>query len=79
MPWPLIPVIIDDPDNGGSEPGNYADAIRHSPCLNVSEYPASPVAAQAPSRRQGEVPPSVSCALPAAFSASPHEARSSHG
>lgn len=31
-------VFIDDPQNGGSEPGAYADALRHSVNISVSEH-----------------------------------------
>ena len=34
------PVIIDDPDNGGSEPGAWAKAIRDTPGLEAVEYVA---------------------------------------
>jgi len=34
--------VIDDPTNGGSEPGSYADALRYPHSIRVSEYRALP-------------------------------------
>lgn len=33
-----IAMVMDLPDQGGSDSGAWADAIAHSPCLKVSYY-----------------------------------------
>lgn len=38
---PESDLFIDDPQNGGSEPGAYADALRHSVHIRISEHEPS--------------------------------------
>lgn len=49
--------LIDDPANGGSEPGAYADALHHSKHITVSEHEPLGSPAGSVKRRAGHTVP----------------------
>lgn len=50
-------VLVDDPANGGSNPGAYAKALRHSIHITVSEHEPSVAPAGSVTRRAGHTVP----------------------